>query len=108
MNTSQSHTNYTFRQKMRAMNGMLFMLNRKRELTRLIAWTDRKLAKRRLKWAEGVRKAYGNQYDEIDNKLSLLQGRFPYQYRLALILHGISNLVSVKPRYYKSRSKNRQ
>lgn len=85
----------------RAVLGMLFLLNRSRELTHLMAWVERK--KRTQQGAKffRIQRCYKEQQNQADHKLSLLRYRFPVHYYLAKILHALSNMLAVKPSYYR-------
>ncbi|MCB9423185.1 MAG: hypothetical protein H6667_25530 [Ardenticatenaceae bacterium] len=92
--------NYTIQHKMRATKAMLFLLNRRQELTRLIIWAKEKEQSRQAKKYSFIQKSYQAQRDSTLQKLFLLRVRFPVQYWLARILHSISHLSSPNPVYY--------
>ena len=91
---------YSFQQKMKAMKGMLFALNRGKELERLICWAHDKYLSRRGKRFMYIQIHYEECLDKVEHRLSMLRQRFPKQYWLALTLHLIGNLLSVKPVFY--------
>lgn len=91
---------YTFQQKMKAMKGMLFALNREKELERLIVWAEGKYLSRSGKRFMFIQKYYEECLDKVEHKLSMLRRQFPKQYWMALLLHLIGNLLSVKPVFY--------
>ena len=91
---------YTIQHKMRATKAMLFLLNRCQEQNRLIAWAKNKKHSR---WPQNyfyIQKNYKEQRERTLWKITLFRTRFPSQYWLARILHGISNLSSPNPAYY--------
>ncbi len=87
---------FTFQQKMQAVSGMLFLMNRSQELNLLIEWTGKKYKSRQGKKFLSIQNSYEERLEMVQNKLFLLRIRFPFHYWLARALHLISNELSVK------------
>ncbi len=96
----KSRGNYTIQHKVRATKAMLYLLNRSHELNRLIDWAREKEQSRRAKKYCFIQKSYQAQREDTLKTLFFLRFRFPSQYWLARILHGISNLSAPNPAYY--------
>ena len=85
----------SFYRKIRLVWRILNTINRSGELKRLITWARRRRFNR-------VQANYEDNLVKVESILMLLRREYPRQYLFARILHGISNLVSVKPGYYAS------
>ncbi len=95
--TAKEFTSY---QKLKAVQKILVLMNRKSELGRLVEWAKNKHLSGQGQKYDAVQKSYERHRLKLHNKLLYLRVRFPKQYWLALILHNLSNLLSQKPAYY--------